>query len=366
MKKAIIFAFAAFVLFTPVAVFAANGNPGDTAAGVPITAEGFNNFMRYTDAGGAPMTIVSTETIIIAVMPVYGFAGLANAAEGIYRKTNPLVSKTYTYLVSNEGNKADTYTLDVTRVSYHGCVGTGWTILTSNDAFSQSGNSGSIGEDATRKVYVTVIPGDQDQAPNGSWVLVTLEVYTVQTPVGVYTGANANTYGGTSEAYSSAITSIEASLMSISRTFEVDAPTEYLAGTPLGTHDAVPGAVITYKITVTNEGGAAANSIVIIDHVPVSTEAAHMGCSVAGQDTISTSVVTITVPEPNAATRGWIAYYSTLTAPATTYEGSATGGWTAVTEPKSLIGISGIKWIKWENTGVTDKATSFTWGVTIR
>jgi uncharacterized repeat protein (TIGR01451 family) len=354
MKKAIIFAFAVIILFAPVVAFA---DMLDTVAGTPITAEGINNFMRYTDAGGAPKDVVSSESITTVVMPMYGFGGLNSPADQV---TTPGIYKSYTYTITNEGNKADRYNLS-TNIAYVNGAGN-WTVLISDESGATI-NSVDVSEDGSQNVIVTVVPSTlstSGQSPNGSYALVSLEAQTPSTPVGVYLGANGDTYGGTSDATDSTVTSIETSVMAISRTALVDSPTNYSGGR----HDAVPGAVITYTILVSNEGGAPANSVIIIDKVPTSTEAAHIGASSGAQNGLPN--VSVTAALPTDIANGWTAYYSTSSNPSTQYGVNNGTDWITVAEPKRLDTVSGVTYVKWEKTGVTDVGTTFNWGVTIR
>lgn len=360
MKKALLLAFVAALLLSPVVAFADNL---DTVTGTPITAEGQNNFMRYTDAGGAPKDIVSTESITTVVMPMYGFGGLFDPDPSHQQVTTPGVPKTYTYVISNEGNDSDTYTLSTHVTQMAGA--TGWTIAILNSDGITPMSSIGLSEDGSDNILVKVTPGSlPSQAPNGSYVVVTLEASTAKTPVGVYLGANGISYGGTSDAINATVTTIETSVMTLSRTATVDAPTTYISNGG-GAHDAVPGAVITYTIMVSNEGSSYANNVIIVDKVPTSTEAAHMGATAAGQDGLTH--VTITVPQVNPAA-GWSAYFSTLDSPDTTY--GAPSGWTSITAvPTSFATGSGITYVKYEKQtveAVTEMAKTLTWGVMIR
>jgi uncharacterized repeat protein (TIGR01451 family) len=369
MKKALLLVIVA-LMFIPVAAFA--DNPLDSQYSpnrVVITAEGFQNVLRYTDTGNATKDAIMTSTIEVKVDPMYGFDALANLTD--LNKTTPTIPLTYVYLITNEGNATDTIRvrMNITLVS-----GANWTYKVTEEGNATSivtangtwGNLTALGEDSTRLIYLTVTPSIlQSESSNGAYAVVTLEANTQSTPAGVYYGANGFVYGGTFEATDLTITSIETSVMNMTRVATVDAPKGATGKFTGDAHAAVPGAVITYTITVSNEGGSDAKNVSIVDKVPpVNTTAAHVGATASE---IGTNV-TITAAGDNAI--GWTAYFSSIASPNLTAFGPGTDWTTIGATPvtRTLTLDANVSYVKWEKVTVqpTEDAKTLTWGVTIR
>ena len=391
MKKMLLFAFVAALLLIPAAAFA--DNPLDTAVGTVITADGSAATMNYTDSSLSSKATVYASTIETVVAAMYGFDPLANlpGTGSDVTATTPVIPVTYMYVITNEGNASDNYMVRYYTSlggpsSFISGSGAGWNVMITEDADStvynsQTGNftpgfvTGwatlqAISEDANRKVYITVTPStSQVQSPNDAWMNVTIEAYTSKTPAGVYIGANAVTYGGTFDATDMTITSIETSVMDMTRVATVDAPKTASGKYTGGYHDAVPGAIITYTIITSNDGSSNANNVVIVDKVPANTLAAHVGAT----GTAVNSYVNITVPSGNAV--GWTAYYSTVASPSRTWE--SISGWTTIgatpiskelTVEAGTGATSNVTYVRFDKATVTpaEKAQTLTWGVTIR
>ena len=195
-----------------------------------------------------------------------------------------------------------------------------------------------------------------------------METPPYYSPVGEYTGANAILYGGTWETYDLVMAQVSAPVLNLTRTSTLDAPAAYSGER----HDAVPGAVVTFTITISNEGGASAEAVILIDKVPDNTKLAHVNA------TGNTTNVTIEAAQGNFY--GWTVYYTTEASPLTTYEAP---GWTLI--GTTAAGGDGefpgdghtylntspeadAVWIKWEKQYVdpADDGKTLTWGVTIR
>lgn len=373
MKKALLLVVVA-LMFIPVAAFAAN--PTETAAGTIITAEGTQNVLRYSDSGGASKDSIFTATIETTVVAMYGFDPLADLAN--LTKTTPGVGVTYAYFITNEGNAAfdgtNKLTVNMKATAILSTL-TDWSLYITQEGIggvlSSDTNTpitlSDLAEDASRWIWVTVVPSStQSLAVNGCYVVMTLEANTTATPAGVYYGANGFTYGGTFESTDLTVTSIETSVMTITRRATVDAPTAggKFSGDP---HAAVPGAVITYTITVSNEGGGQALSVEVVDKVPTrETTAAHISAT-------STQIGSnVSITADNALDTGWTAYYSKASSPNLTTYGYIGTDWvtvdgSAMIAGKSLTLEAGVTYVKFERLTYPAASTStLTWGVTIR
>lgn len=393
MKKMLLFAFVAALILIPAAAFA--DNPLDTAVGTVITADGFAATMNYTDQSLSSKATVYATTIETVVAAMYGFDPLANlpGTGTDVTVTTPVIPVTYMYVITNEGNDSDSYML-----RYYTSLGgpssfvsgnaSGWTVMITEDADSTVYNSQTggftsgfvtgwatlqaISEDANRNVYVTVTPSpNQTLSPNDAFISVTLEAYTSKTPAGVYIGADAVTYGGTFDSTDMTITSIETSVMDMTRIATVDAPKTANGKYTGGYHDAVPGAIITYTIVTSNDGSSNASHVVIVDKVPANTLAAHVDAT----GTEVNNYVNITAPRGSAS--GWTAYYSTVASPSRTWE--SISGWTTIgatpinpgrslTVEAGTTGVSAVTYVRFDKATVTptEDAQTLTWGVTIR
>jgi uncharacterized repeat protein (TIGR01451 family) len=359
MKKALLFAFMAALLLVPTVAFALDS---DTASGVLITAPGTENLLQYKDVGMVLQPTAESSTITVEVTAMYGLREPL-ADYGTVVTTAGLV-KTYDYIITNEGNNSSTFTISVDATLSNGA--NTWTVelydgsnlLVSRTSTGVISTTEVLTEDEDRLLTVKVTPNsDPTKSPNGSYTTAVFRASTANTPVGYYLGANANQYGGAASASDSAITTIESSVMTITRTATVDSPTAYITNGG-GAHDAVPGAVITYKINYNNTGASSAESVIIIDKVPNDTTAGHM----MGASGTLTNVTITSLP---TSSTGYSVYYSTSATPSRDY-GNATG-WTSTSVGTDLHGISGITYVKFEKASVAVAETKdLTWGVIIK
>ncbi len=361
MKRYFVLVFAALFLMS-AAAFAYSG---DTVTGTTITAELGDNTLQYKDIGGVLQpTEEALSDIETTVISMYGFAGLGAPDDDTTTAGVPVY---FEYLISNEGNASDTYGVKFDIDEQNGTFHANWTYaikLASNEAVVSNADAAVglvvVAEDGTIGISLEVTPSSSPvEADDGYFSLVTVTVTTDSVPVGVYTGANANIYGGTSEASDQTKTTISAGDMRLSRTSTVDAPTVHISNGG-GANDAVPGAVITYLITASNEGSSNADDVIIVDKVPLNTTGNHI--SATGE---AIANVTITAAAPSGTTASWIASYSTSDTPNMEYQGS---GWVEITtDITSAEYVSATaKYVKWEKgTVVPGEYVTVTWGVAI-
>jgi uncharacterized repeat protein (TIGR01451 family) len=379
-----LFVLMAVLLFTLSAKVYAD-NPNDTPWNTTITADGSSCTLKYTDNSNSQKTNLFTATIETLVAPMYGFDYIENLTDWNYLA--PADAIAYTHRLTIEGNANDqsvNFRLNVTATGAAGFDGTGWMMMVTYE-----GSGGWLGplygpyspqysgtlpntvfdEDSSMSFTVRVFPSsDPAQSPDGASLVVTLEVYyNGVTPAGTYYGANWLKYGGTFESSDMFVTCIKTSVMQLTRIATVDAPKTASGKFTGDAHAAVPGAVITYTMIVSNDGSGNATNVTIIDKVPAKTLAAHVGAT--GTATIPN--VNITAAAPNAV--GWNSYYSTQASPSLTY-GDITGWTTIAALPKSLTveagsgATSNVTYVRFDKLTVlpTEDAKTLTWGVTIR
>lgn len=375
MKRVLLLAFVVALMLVP---FIASAAPTtDTATGIVIFADGTKTTLNYTDTSGSSKATVTGETITTTVTSEYGFADMPAWSN---QDITPTTLGTYEWVITNEGNDSDKYTI-TTRITFVGTAaypsfdGTGWLVSTEGGLTTSYGTvlaalnknaprfkvstTEPVAEDDKYYIRVIVYPSTLESlSPDGSHVVVTVEVLTPTTPVGTYEGANGVLYGGIGSDSDGNMVRIKTSRMTMNRTATVDAPTKYILNGG-GTHDAVPGSVITYTIIVTNEGSEVAKYVLLVDKVPGSTEAFHTGMNgdVNGR-------VTITAGAPSGA--GWAIYYTTEANPTITYEANG-NGWISTTEGKLLPAAA--TYIKWQSSEVAANSKpvgTFKWGVMIK
>jgi len=368
MKKIFFLALVIGLLLTPGIAFAV---ASDTRTGTGITAEGTLNMMTYTDLKGAAKPPVSSETLTTWVTSEYGLAAFPDRSDQFI---SPPETAYYYYSLTSEGNNDDTYTVTCEISFGGGITGTFWyvtveggtdgvtygTVLANLDSVTKEYQAAKpVTEDQIYYYRITVKPYDNlTYSPDGAFVLVTFEGSTAKIPVGYYTGANGNSYGGLASSSDATVTQISTAKMVMSRVATVDAPVKFTGGT----HEAVPGAIITYTIMTSNEGSVPAQNVIIVDKVPNNTSGECVGCGSGKQDGVTN--VGITAAPPNAT--GWSASTTTEASPNKTY-GAA--GWTLVTFEAAgpyTIG-SDVKWIKFEKQTVeaSEDRKTLTWGVVI-
>lgn len=359
--------------------FKTTGNPLDNAAGEVFTAELTQETMNYKDSNlNTKPTTLPASDISFTVSAEYGFSMLGTET-GSAAATPGVELIQGNYYVTNEGDTADVYTLEaifiqdvgsstwqVSLISTEGSVN-----LTNMTAGSLTTQTRNVADDDDFGYHYVVTP--DATADDGEQITIYSTVETGATPVGEYTGGNALTYSGTSTATDSFSDTISSPELVISRVAVVDSPDVY--DVTYGDTDPVPGAIITFTYTYTNEGASAAQDVILLAKVPTiepikGTNLAHVN------GTGDHGNVTIT-PAGGTAT-GWTVSYATITSPATTY--GATADWTQIgtvtgNQYPSATGLYETgsseyqaKWIKWEKASVpdTDDNVTITWGVTIR
>jgi len=370
MKKTlfIITIMAALLLVATVVMAADPNNVYDTPTGTKILSLKWDNSLNYTDASDAVKTTVydSNATIETTVTSEYGFADLPQRPD---HKIQPTQTTVETYSISSEGNASDKYFTTYSVDFSDSPLASGWLIhitlngeLITLDADGEEyATAEPYTEDQVKETSITVVPSQvQANSPNGSYAVCTIHVTSEGRPAGHYTGANGNPYGGTFESTDVTYTTIETSVMTMSRTATVDAPTAYTGGK----HDAVPGAVITYIILYNNTGSTSAEDVCIVDKVPGydqgSTEAAHMGMHQGDQ----AGLLNVTLSNEAPTGNGWEAAWTTEASSALSKLYSAEG-WVVTSEPATIPKTA--RWVRWKNASIPALETlKLVWGVTIK
>jgi len=360
--------------------FKTTGNPLDNTAGELFTAELTQETMDYKDTNlNTKPTTLPASDITFTVSAEYGFSMLGTQEDN----TAVIPGETLVqgnYAVTNEGDTADVYTIESIYIEDVGSSGWDVSLISTESGANLANLTASVLNAETRNVaddddfgfHYVVTPSAT--ADDGEQITIYTTVETGATPVGEYTGGNALTYSGTSSATDIFYDQISSPELVISRVANIDSPDVYESN-GYGANDPVPGAIITFTYTYTNEGSSAASDVILLAKVPTlepikGTNLAHVN------GTGDHGNVTIT-PAGGTAT-GWTVSYSTITNPATTY--GATANWTQIgtvtgNQYPSATGLYETasaeyqaKWIKWEKASVpdTDDNITITWGVTIR
>lgn len=365
------------------------GNPGDNTSGEGFTAYRTQETMDYTDANAnSKPTTMPADDFSFTILPDYGFSG-------------PVTPETYTvitpgdvstheiFIITNEGDAdIDTLwayyvTLESGAVNWTAEVRTGADALvyslvpgtTSTETITLQDDTDTSTDAEKRYIRVRVSP-NVSEAPDGSDISIFLTVEsTLKTPSGYYIGGNSLTYGDTIEVTFNFYDVTSAPDLRLTRVATVDAPDK--SGYAGNHWDAVPGSIITFTMTYSNEGGGSAESVVLIDKVPDNTR---LTCVNNDSDT---TYVNITNGQQGNAS-GWSVYYfdqATINPSDKTY--GATANWsligilTAGTETFPGVGTTWTSgeatyddayYVKWEKPqvdgGETDK--TLTWGVSIK
>jgi uncharacterized repeat protein (TIGR01451 family) len=348
--------------------YTSNGNPDDTATGTAITADKTLCTLDYTDINGNSKPQVTPATdITVTVISEYGISGIGAPLD---QSTAPNAAVYYTYVVTNEGNASDT--INLSQSTSYGGGGSSWTVKIVQQGSDTEITTINLAEDAEAAFRIKVTPAAD--ATYGQSATVTTTAETASTPVGQYTGANGQNYGGAALENDATITTITGPALSLTRTSTVDSPTGHAAHSGATAHDPVPGAVITYTYTYSNTGNASADSNVIVDKIPPTyTQACHVN-STGG----SVSNVTLTAAQSTAV--GWSVFTSEAGTPSRAY-GTYTG-WTLIGTIDSTAdyatasagagkffgGINtGTTFIKFEKAEVASgESKTLQWGVTIK
>lgn len=379
----------------PTTVFSSDGNPLDTPATTEVTAEAADNTVGYldVDANLMPTVEVSGGDVDHQVLVEFGFSGLADTDDD--RSVTPGDHITHeAYVVTNEGNVADTYI--IYSLFNENAGAQNWTVevwdqdtntLLSTIVTSGAWVNNSIATPDNYDMkfrYEVLVPDSVTDAPDGSNIVINTTVETDSTPSASvhYTGGNDLDYGETNSRYISVnppTDTVQSPVMTLTRESAVDSPT--LSTYSGGAHDPVPGAVITFTMYYENTGSATAENVILIDKVstiesPSGSDSAGARLAHVNADSGSRGVIDLT--PANGTGQGWIAYYTTeatLATERTTYEAP---GWVSIGSVNSAAYPSSnfytpsdsqynARWIKWEKSAV-DPAESETlvWGVSIR
>lgn len=362
--------------------FTSDGNPGDAASGDAVSAPASFETWNYRDLNQNYKPQLSPTTDVSAIVqPEYGFT--LKQPSGL-QVTPGDITNNY-WRTTNEGDAVLPITLKLVYTQLNlGEVGPPWTVeawvngtfratLDAGTNFYVSGES--VADDSSMPFYYRVYT--PSGATNNTAVFMTSEVSTTKTPTGQYQGGNTYYYGGYGLNSNTSVNYVATPVVTITRTSTVDSPTTYTA--MASTHEAVPGAVITFTITYSNEGYGAATSVEVVDKVPANTNLAHFN------QTGSSGYVYVTAPHGSSS--NWRVYYSTAESPSKVY-GNYTD-WTLISTlanstdafPFSITGNYtyrsndaqfAAKWVKWEKVdsipGIQDQnhIRTLTWGVTIR
>jgi len=378
MSKKIFFGFLIMILGAGVAVaqaYLTTGNSTDSASGTVITAEGANTDIFYEDSQGTSLSTYDASNIEHTVTAEYGFSMLSAPSDFTVTPGDLVTHETY--YVTSEGNNDDT-NFSYSAIYNHYNEASDWRVrLFEDGALKTTLTSGETTTESpalndNNHVYIhydVLVSSEAAGAPNGSYILISTTFETSSTPVGQYTGGNAYTYGGSSEAADVLQDSTSAPLLTLARTFEVDAPKTYSGGTK----EAVPGSIISFIMTYSNDGNASAESVIIVDRIPTNTNLAHVNTSG------DTDYVFIDVDTGSG--ESWTVSYSTEEAPNKGYGETAewtiigtlsatgTGSWPGNSDTwLSDSAEADAEWIKWEKSQVaTDEdGKTLQWGVTIR
>jgi len=356
------------------------GNPGDTVSGTTIVAASTFEALIWKDGLGTLIGTAepSTGNILATLEAEYGLFGPGTLSD---LSVTPGETVYHSYNATNEGNANDNYVFWYSYYQFAGAtdwvaeVWSGGTRVTTLTASSITYEVQAVSEDSDRNFYYKIIvPTDIAKAPNGSYITVVTTIETASTPVVgsnpyKYTGGNYLTYAGRGSNEDLVQDQVAAPILTLTRTSTVDAPRVYTGGR----HDAVPGSVITFIMTYGNDGGASAESVVLVDKIPANTKLAHVN------NTGTTTNVTIEAAQGNAT--GWTVKYSTTDSPSKEY--GATADWTLIGTIDSAAdqfpsdtttytsgggGAYNATWIKWEKLYVdpAEDSQTLTWGVTIR
>lgn len=369
--------------------FKTTGNPDDTGSGTIIKFKGraitelSGEVVSYKDSEGTQMeTVEASGGFSLTVTSEFGISHTDDSMPD--ESVDPGDILWQTMLITMEGNAEDSgFHWWAIYDHYAGASnwivekwigeeysGTFFATLEAGISHETSSPPAMPDDVKARLQFRVLVPTSESDAPNGSYIIIYSTVETESTPVGEYTGANKYTYGGTSEAEDSATDLTSAPVLTLSRASTVDAPTAYTGGE----HDAVPGAVITFTITYSNEGASDARYAILIDKIPDNTKLAHVNT------TGTTTNVNITAPQQTAD--DWNCWYSILDNPDTDY--SNTSDWEPLndkfpyTSSESFPGGGELwetgdatyeaKWIRFRKGTIeaTEDTKSITWGVTIR
>lgn len=365
--------------------FNTTGNPGDTRSGKIIRSLATLETLGYIDPNGSQMaTAEPASPLLLTVEAEYGYSGPGSPSD-LNVAPGDIVS--HEYLVTHEGNATDE---GYRTSSWYGHFNTasGWTVevwvgnpptfFKTLEAGVASTETATFNNDSDSYLrYRVIIPTEVSKVANGSYISIVTTFETTNTPVGKYIGGNYLTYSGWGIASDEVKDQVEAPIMSLTRTSTVDAPISYTGNY----HDAVPGSLIKFTMTYSNEGGGSAEGVVLVDKIPNYYVAGISGGTRLAHVNVKGPTTNVTIEGGQGNGVGWTVQYSTFESPDKTY-GVGSPTWELIgvlTTGGEMFPGSGLlyvpgsaeyeaRWVKWEKPSIdaAEDNKSLTWGVTIR
>jgi len=359
---------------------AGSGNPLDTPAGYVITIEGETGTLDYDDTSGNPKPQIINTTLETVVTSEYGVISAAVPFDWdgtYYINTSPGIPVTWMIFLTSEGNTS--FDMRLTLEAFGASGGFTYAGGANNwQAYmvSEGSNVGgtlevTIPDDDDIFFDIVIWPATQESdspAQSSGTINVHLDTYGLPDLGGsfgdYYEGGNGYRYAGGVNPYSAPFkANIYAPLMLLTRESYVDAPTSYTQG---GSHEAVPGAVITYTLEYNNVGNGTAESVIILGAVPNNCNAVHVNAS-------TTEVINVYLNPAKSTATGWTVCYSTIAYPNDVY-GDRTD-WTQIGTIESdsdywkyptNFSLT-VTYVKFEKASVAAAENeTLTWGVAIR
>jgi|GEM_PF-1458837 len=299
------------------------GNPGDTESGNRITSEGSENTLNYKDTAQNDRPEEYGSTIEVIAGSVIGFYATGNPDAPYSAATTPGSTESWIFAATNEGNVDFTSTITFSAIAYTG-GSDNWTV----EAWHQGAPQGipwtpTLSEDSDIFSEIKITPATTEaDAPDMSTGEVTMYVTTGYSGSGsglgsTYTGANDLTYGGIGAGVPDFDVTVNAPIMSLTRISTIESPEHYTGWG--GDHDFVPGSLLVFTLTYTNEGTGDGSNISIIDQIPydcvaykINVEAPETNLNYVTASTMTGEVT-------------WAIYYSTEEAPSFTHYNTNTG-----------------------------------------
>ena len=252
MKKV----FAAVIVFLFCSVLTAQADVYGTTAGTIITAAGIS--FNYQDGTGIVATANGPANADVTVAHI---AGIRQTVAPSDQSSAAGGTRTYIFRYENKGNYSDSILLDKGNVIKSGLAGGTWSAglwIPSDPSIPDVG-------DVASQFDVSVASNARD-ASTGT---VTVNVRSAGAalsgwPTGAYVGFNGNTYGGVSAESDQVVTTVVGPMIDIqARTVTSDQPAGY-AGSET---NPVPGAKLTYTVSVKNNGAGDANGLKLVEHI---------------------------------------------------------------------------------------------------
>ncbi|MEK6796004.1 MAG: hypothetical protein AABZ39_14580 [Spirochaetota bacterium] len=262
-KRAAAVLIALFMVLGTATVFAKG-----TAGGTAILST--NTFVQFQNSVGVSFTTNGSNTVTNIVLEVFGATNATVQWQS--NNWNSGSTNTFDFVFTNMAN---------TNAQFRFTFGTNWAnfgasspwlITLSNHTAGgvlATGATVNVAPDAelTARIYVG-IPGN---APDGAYfnMMLTNELGTQAAVYPaprtyLYPASNGFFYGGTNWMTNFLAVRVGGPKVFLEKTFVVDSST--LTGVPAG--NVVPGAWITYTLTYTNTGSAAAANVIVRDFLP--------------------------------------------------------------------------------------------------